>query len=232
MGQIALDQRQAHHLRDVLRLSAGEPVELFDDAGSVAAGVIHSISSDHVIVEVQELSPPSEQVSFAVASAVPKGERADWMVEKLSEIGAAEYIPLISERSVVVPQGKNKLERWRRIATESAKQSRRRGVMRVAEAIPLNAALELVSESTSGWYFSTSVAAQPIHQLLPFRETGKLVLFIGPEGGWSESEIEQFERHGVVAVQLTTTILRVETAAIAAAAMVACSLGDSRGTSG
>src|SRR5687767_15989799 len=81
-------------------------------------------------------------LDWTIAAAVPKGDRADWMVEKLSELGVEEFIPLASARSVVLPEGRNKRERWVRIATEAAKQSRRGGVMRVGELTPVAEALK------------------------------------------------------------------------------------------
>jgi 16S rRNA (uracil1498-N3)-methyltransferase len=224
VGQITIDQRQSHHLRDVLRLSAGETVELFDDAGGVASGVIASVDGSHVVVDVQRIDESTTQLERIVASAIPKGERADWLVEKLSELGVAEFIPLVSERSVVVPQGKNKMQRWQRIATESAKQSRRRGVMRIAEVRAPGEVIHRLPPSMKAIYLSTRADAQPIAQLPLPAETRSLLLLIGPEGGWTDREIDQFGRASVIGARLTGTILRVETAAIAAAAIVAAVL--------
>ena len=131
-GPIQLDKVDAHHVRNVLRLKAGDELELFDDAGSTALGRIARCDADALIVDVGEVRAPTESDELIIASAIPKGERADWMIEKLSELGVSRFVPLITARSVVDP-GKNKLDRWRRIATESAKQSRRAGVIKIDE---------------------------------------------------------------------------------------------------
>src|SRR5690349_22937888 len=120
-GEIPLYPQEAHHARDVLRLQSGETVEVFDDAGRTASAVLVFSDDDQVAVRIEQFQQPPTGFRWTVAAAIPKGERADWMVEKLSELGTARFIPLIAERSVVVPEGRNKQQRWARIATESAK---------------------------------------------------------------------------------------------------------------
>src|SRR5439155_11117754 len=118
-GEIALNAAEAHHLRDVLRLPVGTVVEVFDDSGHVAGAAISHSDERHVRVVVQALHEAAVTPALTVAAAVPKGERADWMVEKLSELGVDRFIPLVTARSVVLPAGKNKTSRWTRIAVES-----------------------------------------------------------------------------------------------------------------
>jgi 16S rRNA (uracil1498-N3)-methyltransferase len=205
----------------VLRLPQGETVELFDDRGSTAAGLLVFEGARGARVRVGEITSPRATHGWIVASAVPKGERADWMVEKLSELGTRSFIPLIAARSVVVPEGKNKLERWARIATESAKQSRREGVMRIETPTPLMDALQPVRDGATGICLSTANGATPVFSAVQhIRPDRDLVLFIGPEGGWTDAELSELDRAGAIKVQLTSTVLRVETAAVAASAIV------------
>jgi 16S rRNA (uracil1498-N3)-methyltransferase len=169
--------------------------------------------------------------SWSVAAAVPKGERADWMVEKLSELGADAFIPLITARSVVHPEGRGKRGRWQRLATESAKQSRRAGVMRIGELTRLEDAVALAVASGGGWYLSTADDAQPASNAVGEAAPGAaLHLFIGPEGGWTQQELDAMNSAGLKPVRLMGTILRIETAAVAAAAVVAVLLGGGAGT--
>jgi 16S rRNA (uracil1498-N3)-methyltransferase len=154
-----------------------------------------------------------------IASAVPKGDRADWMIEKLSELGVSRFIPLATARSVVHPKGAGKLDRWRRIATESAKQSRRAGVLQIE---PLTA-LDRFTESleSPAVFLSTDPKAPPILSCSSFiLHPSSLCLLIGPEGGWTDDEMAAFARRNLTAAKLTETILRVETAAVVAAAIV------------
>src|SRR4051812_48593758 len=132
VGLIELEEGEAHHARDVLRMGVGETVEVFDAAGDVGAAKIESVGKK-VVVRVERVEESSGGLEWWVAAAIPKGNRGDWMVEKLSELGTFGFVPLITERSVVSAEGKNKLARWERIAGEAAKQSRRRGVMKIGE---------------------------------------------------------------------------------------------------
>ena len=230
-GDTPLDPIQAHHARDVLRLADGADVEVFDDAGHVARGVL-LVDSAGVVVRVERVDQTPDGASavrLTVAAAVPKGDRADWMVEKLSELGVVEFIPLAAARSVVLPEGRNKRERWGRIATEAAKQSRRAGVMRIGELTPLAEALKT---DRASWYLATEagVATFGIGELVnALAPAAQVRAFIGPEGGWTGEELQQFAAGGGMAVRLTETVLRVETAAVAVAAVVGSLAAGRRG---
>ena len=158
-------------------------------------------------------------VRIVVAAAVPKAARADWMVEKLCELGVDVFIPLAAERSVSLPDGRGKLERWQRLAAEAARQSRRRGVMKIDPLTPLAAALASAGQSGAVQYLSTTPGIASLADVVLPSATKQITLLIGPEGGWSPSEIELFTTSNVAAVSLTQTILRTETAAIAAATL-------------
>jgi 16S rRNA (uracil1498-N3)-methyltransferase len=169
----------------------------------------------------------SPRVHLTIAAAVPKNDRVEWMIQKLSELGVHNFVPLATARSVVIPAGKNKLQRWARIAVEAAKQSRRPGVMNIA---PVTRPRELITSlQVAGhlpdplWFLSLHAGARSIVQVLQEEKLPlRLTLMVGPEGGWTADEIGIFEETGAKAVALTSTVLRIETAAIAAAAVVAC----------
>lgn len=220
---IRLPEGEAHHARDVLRLSIGDEVELFDSAGQTARGFVRTAHPGAFAVEINSIiRSEREAIQITIASAVPKGERADWLVEKLSEIGVDRFIPLETERSVVLPKGKAKRERWLRIAIESAKQSRRAGVMQIDELTPLERAIALVSPERTGWYFSTESAdAQAVEAAINSRRVLSILLVVGPEGGWTKREQNMMRERNLTPVRLTATILRVETAAVVAAGIVA-----------
>lgn len=224
-GRLTLATAQAHHVRDVLRLGVGDELELFDDSGATALARIELISPRQVAVEVTAVHQPTAATfTFDVASAVPKGARADWMVEKLSELGTRRFIPLSTARSVVEPGGRNKIERWQRLAAEAARQSRRPGMMEIAVLTSLPAALDQAlanGAASRAWCLSTGGEAQPVGRLLGQPLPPHLTLFVGPEGGWSEDEVDEFRQAAALFVRLGATVLRIETAALAAAALAA-----------
>jgi 16S rRNA (uracil1498-N3)-methyltransferase len=205
----------------VLRLNSGDEVELFDDSGATARGVVKRCDSSGVIVQVDRTSKRNtSEIEITVASAIPKGERADWLVEKLSELGVARFIPLQTARSVVLPQGKSKRDRWMRLAIESAKQSRRPGVMQIDGLTPLDQLLASI-DPHKAWLLATEdVGAVPITDAIK-SISSSVTLLVGPEGGWTEHELATMRQLSLTPVRLTTTILRVETAAIVAAGIIA-----------
>jgi 16S rRNA (uracil1498-N3)-methyltransferase len=223
-GQIELAEREAHHARVVLRLGIGGEVEVFDAEGNSAVGRIAACDGKRVVVRVERIDPSrGGEFEWWVASAVPKAARGDWMVEKLSELGVRGFVPLITERSVVSAEGKNKRERWERLASEAAKQSKRRGVMKIGEVSEVG---KFVRELKSlAWYLTPDESgkniAEAVAEISGEKKIQKLTLLIGPEGGWTDAEVGMFDGAGLTGVRMGGTILRVETAAVAAAAIVA-----------
>jgi 16S rRNA (uracil1498-N3)-methyltransferase len=235
-GIIELPERQAHHLRDVLRLKVGDVVEVFDDQGAVAEADIIRCGTGGIAVAVAQVrssdatGAEAPTIEIVVASALPKGERADWMIEKLSELGVSRFIPLAAARSVVLPEGKNKRDRWTRIATEAARQSRRKGVMSIEPLMKLDHLIETLGSTSI--ILSTAPDAAPILDVIQssiVHSPSSLTLLIGPEGGWTDEELATCKAAGLTSAKLTATILRVETAALAAAAVVAAALLDRAG---
>lgn len=220
-----LDARQSRHLRDVLRIDVGQTVELFDDAGQRAPATVLS-TADLVMLKVDAVEQAQSRgrgLELVIAAAVPKGPRADWMVEKLSELGVARYIPLQTARGVVHPEaGAGKLQRWERIAQESAKQCKRSGVMRIEAPITVHrlcAASEW--ENAVRWCMATGEGSQPVSEVLPQLGGNRTLLaMIGPEGGWTQQEEDVMRGRHFQMVRLTHTILRIETATLALAAVV------------
>ena len=198
-------------------MAAGDAVEVFDPAGRSAKAVLHEVDRGWSarLTEATRTPRRSPLDGITIFSAVPKGNRADWMVEKLAELGVARFVPIVTSRSVVEPGG-NKLDRWRRIAVEAAKQSRAAATLAVGEVTPLANALEL--HGNDAVVLSTE---RPGTSLL---ETTAAGVFIGPEGGWTDLELKAFEAADAQFASLGGSVLRVETAAVCAAAVVAHAL--------
>lgn len=207
---------EAHHLARVRRIEVGQLVELFDGLGHATAAQV--IELDKHLVKLQPLGDPlpdrDPAAQITLATAVPKGDRFDWLVEKATELGVARLVPLITERSVVDPRDR-KLERLSRAVIESSKQCGRNRLMTIDPVTP--------------WPTFIMSLADPIRLIAhPGRRKfaawplpspgGEASIAIGPEGGFTDAEIEAAAAAGWVSVSLGATLLRVETAGIAASA--------------
>jgi 16S rRNA (uracil1498-N3)-methyltransferase len=219
---IELSPEEARHALTVLRLSAGDEVELFDGAGGVAQGTLASAGKKGATVEIahRQLAPrPSFEVELAFA--IPKGKRLDWLLEKATELGAAVLSPVVLERSVVTPDlSEHAAERWRGICISAAKQCGNNFLPKINPPRELG---RFLAEMLPG--DRLLILGDPDGQpLLPFLNAhphpSAATIMVGPEGGISEGEQAQIVRAGFAAVRLGNLILRVETAAIALLAAV------------
>jgi len=225
VGQVDLPPSQAHHLRDVLRVEQGQQIELFDRHGTVGIGQVVDIGIDRVTVRIEQISiAPSRGFYLTIAAALPKGPRADWMIEKLCEVGVDLFVPLVTQRSVVVPGSTKKQDRWARLCEQAARQAGRSDVMHIESPVQLP---KLLGQPTADaaeqtWYLCPDGSHTVVQRAASLPRA--LTLLIGPEGGWTGQEVLAFEAAGAIGMRLTQTVLRVETAAILAAGIVLSAL--------
>ncbi len=222
---ISVTGPEADHALRVLRLRVGDVVVLFDGRGHEVEGRISASSAN--CFKVAPVGPvrrvsPSQVGSLTLAVATPKAARTDWLVEKCAELGVAALWLLRTTRTSVVP-GDGKLQRWRRKAVAAAKQAGAARVMAIEAPRSLVVVAGLMDGSDIVLYADPSPAATPLLEALPAACDHDTVLFVGPEGGFTAEEIACIEEAGGRAVWLGALALRVETAAIAAAAIWSCS---------
>ncbi|MBI5510351.1 MAG: 16S rRNA (uracil(1498)-N(3))-methyltransferase [Deltaproteobacteria bacterium] len=216
-GTVTLSTGQAHYLTHVLRLGQGAPLVLFDAAGGEADAVLLRARGATLEVEVEAAVTRARGWDLTVALAVPKGERADWAVEKLTEVGVARILWLLSERSVVKPERFGARQaRLQRIAAAAASQSGRVGLpeivgpMRFEEFLTLSAEHRLIAD----------MSGEPMQSWLSTPSPRVVLLGIGPEGGFAAVELEAAERAAFHRCRLGANTLRIETAAVVGAAMI------------
>lgn len=239
-----VEGEEAHHAVRVLRLALGDEVVVLDDSGLEYHGRVEAITMERKApsVTVRGFSvgaaPGEPRTALTLVQALPKGDKMDEIVQKGTETGVSLFVPAVSERVIVEYTGgkeERRLERWRRIAHEAAKQARRGKVPRVA---PITQLVDSVRSCASKgpvlvlW----EGASRPIkselrriaeetdrnasRDLPPDGERPGLALVVGPEGGFSEDEAREMERLGGRLVTLGPRILRTETAGPVAAAIV------------
>jgi 16S rRNA (uracil1498-N3)-methyltransferase len=226
-GMAILPADQAHHLRHVLRIRNGEAVEIFDGKGCGYVGEVELRGSGVCIQGLQSLPVRESSLRLILAAALIKSAKFEWMLQKATELGVDEIVPLSTRFSdLLLPSGKiaSRLDRWDRIVKEASKQSRRFTAPQIHA--PLQFADFLAAESFSPYikyllYEKAQELWQPNAEML----SNGIVICIGPEGGWDSGEIGQAKDAGCQVFGLGSRILRAETAAIAALAIVQHRLG-------
>jgi 16S rRNA (uracil1498-N3)-methyltransferase len=218
-----------HHLRESLRLQRGEILTVIDARGIRYRTEIDEVTSRAVIGRILDQAPvPAKaRTSICLAQALLKGEKMDWVIQKTTELGVDRIVPVLAGHSVVRPRAdriQHQRARWERIALEAAQQSERWSIPVIDEPRTMGqlfsgsqtaGARILLAERSNG-------ASLPA---LPLPDSGDLWLLIGPEGGWKDEEVQQAFAEGFIAVTLGPRILRAETAAIAAVAVLQSRLG-------
>jgi 16S rRNA (uracil1498-N3)-methyltransferase len=229
-GIVIRDRALLHHLQRVLRVQPGEPIECVDAAGHLYRGAITVVEKQEIRVDVQERIVQAPGRQLTLAHALIKPERFEWMAQKATELGVARIVPLVTARTAVrdaqVLAGRARMERWRRIMAAAAAQCGRARVPVLEPPQPVEEILAALPRDT-GILLAASEQrvpfAEEIRRLKPSQE---LTVFIGPEGDFTPEEIAAAAARGVRAVTLGPTVLRSETAALAAIAILQHAWGE------
>jgi 16S rRNA (uracil1498-N3)-methyltransferase len=231
-GTITLDGDEARHLVRVLRKQPGDRVELFDGRGGSASAIVSAVDKRTVELSLEEVRPPvpESQPRITIAAACPKGDRLRWLIEKATELGVDRFIPLSTVRSVVAP-GPGKLAKLEQTVIAACKQSGRNRLMRIEEVCPLEQLHERVD--SRGVMLIGDPAGEPIVSVLQRLSAGREAIseytaVIGPEGGFTDEEMQALRDQGGIPVTTAAHVLRIETAALAIAGTLAAWLGIAR----
>jgi 16S rRNA (uracil1498-N3)-methyltransferase len=209
-GRIELNREQQRHAK-VLRLQKGELIGVFDGLGNEYQAVYSGKVSDPIHLDKKVPVSMEGEADITLAIAPAKGNRMDVLVEKATELGVKKIIPIICERGIVKPK-EGKIDRWRKIATEACCQSGRSIVPEIVMPMPYNEALEKVM----GRAYICDITGTGMDK----NTKSETTVFIGPEGGFTEQELEMAEKKGIKKIKLANSILRIETAGIAAIAQL------------
>lgn len=219
LGPAALADAEAHHLLHVLRAQVGDTVNLFNGDGEEAVAEIVRVrkrSADLNIV--QSRTAPDEQQTLTLAVAIPKGDRAKWLVEKLTELGVSRLVPLRTERSIVEPR-ESKLDKLEQTVIAACKQSGRSRLLQLSPLTDLSTLLKSLSLRGDMAYMAHPSASANLRDGINSQPAAQSTLvLIGPEGGFTELEVAAAESAGIRPVSFGPLVLRVETAALLATA--------------
>jgi 16S rRNA (uracil1498-N3)-methyltransferase len=224
---IRLDESQSRHLRNVLRLKKGDSANVFDGLGREYECAVAEVKNKQAVLTIAgevRVTSPESPLDLTLAAAILKGEKFDLVVQKAVELGVTRVIPLNTKRSDVrLKDPSKRVERWRKIALESAKQSGRATLMGINSPA---AFVDLLSDpglSAVGRILFSERNGGPLPEKLTTRA---LAAFVGPEGGWNDDELEAARLAGFTIVTLGGRIMRAETAAIAATTILQHRFGD------
>jgi 16S rRNA (uracil1498-N3)-methyltransferase len=221
-GRAEISGDDARHLTRVLRVEPGQRYEISDNR-NVYLAEIETARKEHVSFRtLEKLSPPSPAVRLVLCAALIKFDHFEWMIEKATELGVSEIVPVETIRSErgLERAAHKRVERWRRIALEASQQARRAFLPEVSEPEPLRDALARAANHR--FALDENPAARPLNAVLPAARDPQdaVALLIGPEGGWTGEERAQFTAAQWTPVSLGPLVLRAETAALAALAIV------------
>ncbi len=236
VGTAILRGEAAHHLGRVLRAEAGQLYELSDGQRLWLART-ENVGRDEVqFTLVEQLPTVVAPVQIELLLAIVKFDRLEWALEKATELGVEDVVPLAAERSEkgLIAAAEKRAERWKRILAESAQQARRLRVPALGEAAKPRDAFRATA-ATLKLLLSERAGARPLREVLEpvatvrqESEAARVALAIGPEGGWTDAEFSCSSDCGFVEVALGANILRTETAVCAALAAVQYAFGAFR----
>ncbi len=217
-NRAALTGAHAEHLANVLRARIGQEFDIATGA-AVRRGRIVSISRERVEFELGEEIPDPTALDLTLLLSIFKFDRMDWAIEKCTELGVARVIPVIARRTDphLAAASAKRVERWQRLALQASEQSRRRSPPLISASMKLKDAAAEVSGTRI--VLAEAEQANTLREALSSHAGGAVALAVGPEGGWSEAELEMFQDSGWIAASLGATVLRTETAAVAAVAV-------------
>lgn len=228
-GRVELAGPAHEHVTRVLRLGAGDTVTLFNGDGSDYPSVIGELRRGRAVVDVRAAAPARAEspLKVTLVQGIARGERMDLVIQKATELGAAAIRPVATERSVVrldAASRAKKLAHWRGIAIAACEQCGRARLPEVSEPLPLAEWLSRARPPGSLRLRLDPAAAET----LPARAAGALAieLLVGPEGGLTAAEQDAARQTGYLSCRLGPRVLRSETAAIAALAVLQATAGD------
>lgn len=219
------DRDVIHQMRNVLRIKEGEKVILLDGKGTMFSGTISKVMKKSLIFskEIMKKFSRKNEVMLTVYPAVIKKDKLEYVFQKCTEIGVLEFCPIVSDRTE--KQNFN-LDRAKTIIKEAAEQSEKSYLPSVSSPVGLS---ELIAKHETGeevidvrntFYLDIEAPIINVQNLIESVKLGNLSFFVGPEGGWSETDRNMFNKIGIKSVSLGETVLRAETASIAIASLM------------
>lgn len=223
---VRIEGEDVHHIVRVMRMKPGDQIICANGLGRDVVAVIESIRDGYVLASIIREAEPRRElpVHVTVAQSLPKGDKMDWIVQKCTEMGVGRIIPFSSSRTVVLWDGDKmarRRQRWQKIAKEAAEQAHRSFIPSIDEPLSWEALLACSHQFDLALLAHVGEGAVSLkHALQTGARPRSILLLIGPEGGFDDTEIEEAADHDFIFVSLGKRILRTETAALYALAAI------------
>lgn len=216
---IHIDGQEARHILNVMRLKENDKVVVFDGTGKEYAGFIKQTKPKSLTVEIITTRIPKTEAlpNVTLAQAIPKKEKMDYVVEKATELGVAGIIPVVSERTIVRLESDkaiNKLARWKKITREAAKQCGRSRVPEIKDVQKFYNVIDNINNFDLALMGCISEEAIGLKEAVSDFKTGKIIVFIGPEGDFTPDEILMAKDTSCKLISLGKRVLKSDTAGL------------------
>ncbi|MHC4157868.1 MAG: RsmE family RNA methyltransferase [Planctomycetota bacterium] len=233
-GKEAVLREQAHQIRDVLRLEAGEKIVVLDNKGAEFEVELTAVGKGEVkgrILEKRE-AKGEPGVKLVLYQSMLAREKFERVLQKCTEVGVSRFVPVISKRSIVRDSGgitEKKLTRWRRIIQEAAEQSHRGRIPGLSPPAAIEKAMDGIEGYGYSLIASPGAGGGSVGDCLKGYNGGEVALFVGPEGGFTKEEVKRCVEKGAKTFSLGKRVLRTETAAVVASALILYESGELEG---
>jgi 16S rRNA (uracil1498-N3)-methyltransferase len=230
-GMLNIEGNEVKHIRKVLRLRTGDEIIVFDGLGKEYDGTIVGEGPCSVVIKIQNILSPQRDslLDVTLAQSLLKGEKMDYLIQKATELGVKVIIPFFSSRSVPLLEKSGRLKRhhrWEKIAIEASKQCGRSVVPKIESLQDYSEVLQTASPDNLHLILWEREGIRLKELLEKSKQRKKIFFIIGPEGGFSQMEIEEAKRAGFIPVTLGRRILRAETASLCLLSILQYEGGD------
>ncbi len=230
-GLLKIEGEEVKHIRKVLRLKAGDQIVVFDGVGKEYQGTILEEKLSSVLVKVQNIFLPQKDspLEVTLAQSLLKGGKMDFLIQKATELGVKEIIPFLSSRSVPLLERSRKAERhrrWERIAVEASKQCGRGVVPKIESLKDYSEMLRIAPPEGLRLILWEREGIKLKEVLEGSEKRSKIFFVVGPEGGFSQGEVDEAEKSGFIPVIMGRRILRAETASLCLLSILQYQRGD------
>ncbi len=233
--EVVLEGQQAHQIYNVLRKKAGEHIIVLDNHGFEYEIELKTIKKEKITGQIEEKRKAGGEpnVEITLYQSLLSRDKFEWVLQKCTEVGVNRFVPIVTERSIVRQESikANKIKRWRRIIQEAAEQSARGRIPELEKAVSFEEAIAMLDVFDYKIMTHTQGHGKSLRQYLKNsnKKTKSVALFIGPEGGFTENEVQTAKKNDIALISLGQRILRTETAAVVASSLILYESGEMEG---